>query len=144
MTSKADFYVLPSSDPDARARFLCRLVEKIRALGHEIFIHARNETEAQRIDQLLWEYRPESFIPHSLLNETDNAGVKIGWDQQRPKHQDVYVNLDLEIPEDALKFDRILEIVVQSEDILTATRLNYKVYQNNSVQIDMHDMRKKA
>lgn len=143
MTSKADFYVLPSSDPDARARFLCRLVEKIRALGHEIFIQASNETEAQRIDQLLWEYRPESFIPHSLLNETDNAGVKIGWDSQRPQHQDVYVNLDLDIPEDALKFDRILEIVIQSEDILTATRSNYKIYQKSSVKIDMHDMRKK-
>jgi DNA polymerase-3 subunit chi len=143
MTSKADFYVLPSSDPDARARFLCRLVEKIRALGHQIFIQASNETEAQRIDQLLWEYRPESFIPHSLINETDNADVKIGWDTQRPPHQDVYVNLDLEIPEDALKFDRILEIVVQSEDVLTSTRSNYKLYQKNSVQIDMHDMRKK-
>ncbi len=143
MTSKADFYVLPSSDPDARARFLCRLVEKIRALGHEIFIQASNETEAQRIDQLLWEYRPESFIPHSLIDEKDNAGVKIGWDQQRPHHKDVYVNLDLSIPEDALEFDRILEVVVQSEDILTATRANYKVYQSSGVQIDMHDMRKK-
>jgi len=33
---------------------------------------------------------------------------------------------------------------VQSEDILTATRSNYKLYQTNSVQIDMHDMRKKS
>ena len=143
MTSKADFYVLPSSDPDARARFLCRLVEKIRALGHEVFIQTRDESEAQRIDQLLWEYRPESFIPHSLLNESDNAGVKIGWDAQRPQHKDVFVNLDLDIPEDALGFDRILEIVVQSEEILTATRANYKLYLSNGVQIDMHDMRKK-
>lgn len=144
MTSKADFYVLPSTDPDARGRFLCRLVEKIRALGHEIFIQTRDESEAQRIDQLLWEYRPESFIPHSLSNEEDTAGVKIGWDKQHPAHHDVYVNLDLEIPEDALNFDRILEIVVQSEDILTATRSNYKLYQKSNVQIDMHDMRKKV
>jgi DNA polymerase-3 subunit chi len=133
MTHKADFYVLPSSDPDTRGRFLCRLVEKIRALGHEIFIQTGNESEAHRIDQLLWEYRPESFIPHSLLNEEDEAGVKIGWNEQRPAHQDVYVNLDLAIPTDALKFDRILEIVVQSDDILLATRANYKQYQANDV-----------
>jgi DNA polymerase-3 subunit chi len=55
MTSKADFYVLPSSDPDARGRFLCRLVEKILGLGHQIFIHTADESEAKRIDQLLWE-----------------------------------------------------------------------------------------
>lgn len=143
MTEKADFYVLPSSDPDSRGRFLCRLVEKIRALGHEIFVHTANQSEAQRIDQLLWEFRPESFIPHHLIDETPAAPIQIGWGQQRPQHKDVFINLDLDIPEDALQFGRILEIVVQSEDILTSTRANYKRYQESKIPIDMHDMRKK-
>lgn len=143
MTSKADFYVLPSSDPDARGRFLCRLVEKIGALGHQIFIQAPDEAEAKRIDQLLWEYRPEAFIPHNLIGESVSSGVEIGWDNQRPQHLDVFVNLNLDIPEDALGFDRILEVVVQTEDVLTSTRKNYKRYQSNGVQIDMHDMRKR-
>ncbi|WP_299182591.1 DNA polymerase III subunit chi [uncultured Neptuniibacter sp.] len=144
MTSKADFYVLPSSDPDARGRFLCRLVEKIRALGHTIYIQAPDEAEANHIDQLLWEFRPDAFIPHSLLSEQLNSGIEIGWAEQRPSHRDVFINLHLEIPEDALQFDRILEVVVQSEDILTATRANYKRYQANNIPIDMHDMRKRA
>jgi len=143
MTSKADFYVLPSSDPDARGRFLCRLVEKIRALGHQLYIQTANESEAKRIDQLLWEYRPEAFLPHQLIGEGLGTGVQIGWDQQRPEHQDVFVNLDLDIPEDALQFERILEVVVQTEEVLTSTRKNYKRYQSNNIQIDMHDMRKK-
>ncbi len=143
MTSKADFYVLPSNDPDARGRFLCRLVSKIRALGHELYIQTANESEAKRIDQLLWEFQPEAFIPHELIGDKLNSGVQIGWDNQRPEHKDVFVNLNLDIPEDALAFDRILEIVVQSEDILTSTRSNYKVYQSSSIPIDMHDMRPK-
>ncbi|WP_415911551.1 DNA polymerase III subunit chi [Neptuniibacter sp. QD37_11] len=143
MTSKADFYVLPSSDPDARGRFLCRLVEKIRALGHQLYIQTANESEAKHIDQLLWEYRPEAFIPHQLVDEDLQAGVQIGWDQQRPQHKDVFVNLNLDIPEDALGFDRILEVVVQTEDVLASTRKNYKLYQSNGIQIDMHDMRPK-
>lgn len=143
MTSKADFYVLPSSDPDARGRFLCRLVEKILGLGHEIYIQTANEAEAKRIDQQLWEFKPESFIPHSLVEEKLPAKVKIGWDNQRLEHNDVFVNLNLDIPEDALNFERILEVVVQSEDILTSTRNNYKLYQSHGIQIDMHDMRKK-
>ncbi|MFY0676290.1 MAG: DNA polymerase III subunit chi [Neptuniibacter sp.] len=143
MTSKADFYVLPSSDPEARGRFLCRLVDKILGLGHEIYIQTANEAEAKRIDQQLWEFQAESFIPHSLTSEDLPAKVKIGWDNQRPDHKDVFVNLDLDIPEDALGFDRILEVVVQTEDVLTSTRSNYKRYQSNNIQIDMHDMRSK-
>lgn len=143
MTSKADFYVLPSSDPDARGRFLCRLVDKILGLGHQIFIQTANEAEAKRIDQQLWEFQPESFIPHSLTNEDLPAKVKIGWDDQRPEHKDVFVNLNLHIPEDALQFERILEIVVQSEEVLASTRNNYKSYQANGISIDMHDMRKR-
>jgi DNA polymerase-3 subunit chi len=143
MTSKADFYVLPSSDPDARGRFLCRLVEKILGLGHQIFIHTADESEAKRIDQLLWEFKPESFIPHSMVTEPLPAVVKIGWQDQRPEHNDVFLNLHLDIPKDALSFNRILEIVVQREDILTSTRNNYKLYQSNGIAIDMHDMRKR-
>ncbi|WP_420600190.1 DNA polymerase III subunit chi [Neptuniibacter sp.] len=143
MTSKADFYVLPSTDPEARGRFLCRLVGKILGLGHEIYIQTANEAEAKRIDQQLWEFQPESFIPHSLISEELAAKVKIGWDAQRPDHNDVFVNLNLDIPEDALGFNRILEIVVQSEDVLASTRNNYKTYQTNGISIDMHDMRKR-
>ena len=77
------------------------------------------------------------------MGEDLNAGVQIGWDQQRPEHKDVFVNLNLDIPEDALGFDRILEVVVQTEDVLTSTRKNYKLYQSNGIQIDMHDMRKR-
>ena len=143
MTSKADFYVLPSSDPDARGRFLCRLVDKILGLGHQIYIQTANEAEAKRIDQQLWEFQPESFIPHSLTNEDLPAKVKIGWDDQRPDHKDVFVNLNLDIPEDALQFERILEIVVQSEDVLTSTRRNYARYKQDGITPQMHDMRPK-
>lgn len=143
MTSKADFYVLPSSDPEARGRFLCRLVDKILGLGHEIYIQTANEAEAKRIDQQLWEFQAESFIPHSLTSEDLPAKVKIGWDNQRPDHKDVFVNLDLDISEDALRFDRILEVVVQSEDILTSTRLNYARYKQDGIIPQMHDMRQK-
>ncbi len=143
MASKADFYILPSSDPDARGRFLCRLAEKIGALGHKIYIQTPDESVANRIDQLLWEYRPEAFIPHTIIGGKVHANIEIGWAEQRPEHTDVFVNLSLDIPEDALQFDRILEIVVQTEDVLTATRKNYKLYQSNGIQIDMHDMRPK-
>jgi len=143
MTSKAVFYILPADDPEARGRFLCRLVHKILNQGHKLYIQTANEADAKRIDQQLWEFQPESFIPHSLVNEDIPANIKIGWDNLRPDHKDIFVNLNLEIPEDALSFDCILEIVVQSEEVLSSTRSNYKLYQTHDIQIDTHDMRKR-
>ncbi|MFW1678498.1 DNA polymerase III subunit chi [Pontibacter sp. JAM-7] len=141
MTSKADFYLLPNDDPEDRGRFLCRLLEKICALGHQVYIHTPDQRAAQQLDQLLWEFRPEAFIPHGLSNEQHNSAVEIGWDQQRPSHRDLFINLDQAIVEDAMDFDRIVEIVVQSPEILSATRDNFRVYKSRGINAEMHDLR---
>jgi len=142
MTDRADFYVLPTEATDERGRFLCKVVEKVYEMGRRIHIHAPSESDADRLDQLLWEFRPDSFIPHDLLQRDGDAAITIGWGPQRPEHRDVFVNLELAAPTDALEFERIIEVVIQQPDILAATRNNYRLYQQQQVDIKMHDMRR--
>ncbi|WP_027858250.1 DNA polymerase III subunit chi [Marinobacterium jannaschii] len=142
--AQADFYVLPAAAPEARSRFLCRLVEKIQGLGHQIYIHCQDESDAEAVDQLLWEFRPDAFLPHSLIGQRpEDSPIRLGWGNHRPNQQQVFINLALDIPDDALQFERILEVVVQTPDVLDATRRNYKRYQDNGIEIRMNDMRKK-
>ncbi|MBN1008172.1 DNA polymerase III subunit chi [Amphritea pacifica] len=142
--SQADFYVLPDADPESRTAFLCRLADKVLGHGRNAYIHVAGETEAERLDQLLWDYRADAFIPHGLLNRKPDAPVQIGWGDQLPQHRDVYINLALDASEETLKFDRILEIVIQQPDILAATRKNFALYKNNGITPKMHDMRKSS
>ena len=142
--SQADFYVLPDADPESRTAFLCRLADKVLGHGLNAYIHVSGEPEAERLDQLLWDYRADAFIPHGLLNSKPDAPVQIGWGDQLPQHRDVFINLALDATEETLKFDRILEIVIQQPDILAATRKNYALYKSNGITPKMHDMRKSS
>jgi len=141
--SQADFYVLPDAEPDSRTAFLCRLADKVLGKGLQAYIQVTSEAEAERLDQLLWDYRPDAFIPHGKLGSKPGSPVQIGWGDQLPEHRDVYINLNLEAGEEILKFSRILEIVIQQPDILAATRKNFALYKANGITPKMHDMRPK-
>jgi len=123
---KASYYILSDSDEDSRMRFACRLCEKILAQKLSVFILTHNESSAKRLDQLLWSFRPDSFIPHQLLGQTPAAPIEIGHGDQLPSHRQVFLNLAGELPANALTFERLVEIVIQQEDVLAVTRSNFQ------------------
>lgn len=138
---RADYYILADADPDTRELFLGRLCEKILALGLDIYIHAASESDAERLDARLWSFRADAFVPHGLLGTTPQAPIEIGHGTQRPAHRAVFINLALELPEDAFEFQRIVEIVVQTPEVLAATRDNYRRCRERGLTLDRHDMR---
>lgn len=46
---------------------VCELAEGIYARGERLQILAPHSGQASRLDDLLWTFRPDSFIPHGLL-----------------------------------------------------------------------------
>jgi DNA polymerase-3 subunit chi len=76
--SRADYYILPDTEPESRAAFLCRLCEKILGLGMRVFISTEHETAARQLDQQLWTARPQSFVPHVLLGGLPASPIEIG------------------------------------------------------------------
>ena len=140
-----DFYILPQVERDARHAFACRLIEKAFGLGHRIYIHVDNEADARQIDDVLWSYRPTSFMPHALLAQRGDAAapaVEIGFGNDAADHNDVLINLASNVPGFFAGFARVSEIVVQEPAILAATRLSWKFYTDRGYTIQRHDMRK--
>jgi DNA polymerase-3 subunit chi len=45
----------------------CELVEEIYGRGERIQVLAPDPGQASRLDDLLWTFRPDSFVPHGLL-----------------------------------------------------------------------------
>lgn len=139
--NRADYYILPDADLDSRELFLCRLCEKILGLGLRIYIYTGSAEEAQRLDARLWSFRADAFVPHVILGKEPAAPIEIGSGEQRPTHQEVFVNLTLNLPEDAFRFQRIVEVVVQEPAVLAATRQNYKSCSERGLELHRHDMR---
>lgn len=47
----------------------CELAESSYTRGHRLQIITSGEEEASRLDQLLWTFRPDSFVPHGVFEE---------------------------------------------------------------------------
>ena len=64
--TKIDFYILPDTPLEARLAFACRLTETIARKGYRLYLYAEDEAMARELDQRLWDFRPDAFVPHAL------------------------------------------------------------------------------
>ncbi|MEZ5571622.1 MAG: DNA polymerase III subunit chi [Halioglobus sp.] len=134
------FYVVKSAAPGERLNIAARLADKAFQRGHRILINTCNEQQAVELDELLWRYRPASFLPHGLLGQTNSEIIGIGWGQDPDSHNDLLINLQLEIPAFFSRFQRVAEVVTQEPDSLTALRQSWKFYKARGYQLEKHDL----
>lgn len=141
---RADFYVLPSPSEERRQQFLGKLLEKILSARHQIYLQLDDSDKAQQLSRWLWNANPESFFPNRLISEADNrAPLTLGWPGEQSPHQQVVVNFSSQNIAACESFERVVEIVIQTPQVLAATRERYKQYQQAGFDIHMNDMRKK-
>ena len=71
--ARVDFYILAQSDERARHVLACKLAEKAWRLDNTVYIHTRDRSDAESIDELLWTFRDGSFVPHGLASNQDGT-----------------------------------------------------------------------
>lgn len=131
---RIDFYVLPDRRPDGRLLLACRLTEKAFGLGHRLYIHTESPEAARYLDDLLWTFRQNSFVPHALIPmESDGhefPPVLIGYREDPDVEADVLINLTPEVPAFFERFDRVVEVVNQDSEVLVRSRERFRHYKN--------------
>lgn len=140
--TRIDFYILQDASQEARLLFVCRLVDKAVGQGNRIFIRVDDTATAETLDDLLWSFRPESFIPHALvgMDEAADAPVVISTGEDQADHHDVLINLTGRVPEFFSRFQRLAEVVVQRDEILEATRQHYTFFKQRGYPIKTHKL----
>ncbi|MDB9753387.1 DNA polymerase III subunit chi [Oceanospirillaceae bacterium] len=138
--SRADFYQLKSSDPASRYPLLCRLLEKSLGASQKVYILCQDEAEAINLDQYIWAFKPDSFIPHALSHEDAKAVVVLGWPEMTDSlaiaHHEICINLSQQLAPE--HFQRIIELVVQDEVVLKAAREHYTKYSQLGHSMQYH------
>lgn len=134
------FYVVQNAEPGQRLQVAARLADKAYQRGHRIFINAADETQACELDELLWSFRPASFLPHALHGEEHSDTIAIGWGQEPDNHSDLLINLQLAIPAFFSRFQRVAEVVTQDPASLAALRASWKFYKERGYQLEKHDL----
>lgn len=134
------FYVVQSAAPGQRLQVAARLVDKAFQRGHRIFINANDQAQASELDELLWSFRPASFLPHGLYGLEHSDTIGIGWGQEPEHHNDLLINLQLAIPPFFSRFQRVAEVVTQEPASLAALRSSWKFYKERGYQLEKHDL----
>lgn len=139
-----DFFILPDDQLQSLQHYACKLAESNWLTGKRILLQTDSQQQSQQLDELLWNIREDSFIPHGIAT-LENS------DQQQPiliSHQKLndtdfqhVINLssrpcDL-VADTAFNIDEILN---QDEQRKQSSRENYKIYRNLGYTLKHHTL----
>jgi len=142
---EASFYILPSHSLSDRFLFACKLIEKAYRSGQFCYVYTDSLQQSQQLDNQLWTFRENSFIPHQVYDENNIAPyneqtVLIGT-QAAPKNwQKLIFNLSSKYPDDLTKTERVLEILDNNEELKQAGRQRFRQYKHNGFDISTHQI----
>jgi len=139
--TKISFYILQGTQADDRQHFACRLAEKAFKLGHQVYIHTDNAEQCEQLNQVLWSFRADSFVPHEVNEGQDSdCPVLIGHDKPPAKLMDFIINVSNNQPSFFSQFERMAELLNEHEAIKTAGRERYRFYQQRGYELATHKL----
>ena len=140
--TRVSFYILNGIQETNRQVFACRLAEKAYRQGNHVYIHTQNADHAEQLNQMLWSFRADSFVPHQLTSTDNNdaSPVLIGHSTSPPRLMDLLINLSAEQPLFFSQFERVAECLNDDENIKTAGRKRYRFYKQRGYELDTHQI----
>lgn len=139
--TRVDFYVLSSGETQRREYTACRLAEKAWRKELRVFVHTASREQAKDLDNLLWVYRQDSFVPHCLdAQPAARESVLIGDGAQPNGDGDVLINLTDKVPPFFARFERVIEIVGSAAEQRQAARDRYRAYREQDCELQSHTL----
>jgi len=141
---EVSFYILSTDSLSDRYIFACKLIEKAYRSGQFCYVYTDSLQQSQQLDNQLWTFRENSFIPHQIYNEPNDKApdyqqtVLIGTQAAPQKWQNLIFNLSSKYPDDLTKTERVLEILDNNEDLKQAGRQRFRQYKENGFDISTH------
>lgn len=107
--TEISFYHL---EPLPLERALPKLLERVYASGLKAVIRTSDRDRAVMLDQLLWSYETDSFLPHGLASEesADLQPICLTYGEDNPNSASVLVLVDGVKADDIGSFDRCLDM----------------------------------
>lgn len=139
---RIDFYLLNNDEPQSFWHMACRLLEKAYQRDHRIFVFCDNQHDAETLDETLWTFKDDSFIPHHLQGEGPEPppAVQIGYGSEPRGFNDILLNLSTTIPSFYKRFHRIMEIVRPNETSKELSRNHFREYRAHGCELHTHAM----
>ncbi len=141
----ATFYLLkqsnePGDNLPAHFDLGCQLAADFYRQGKRVFIYTQSQDDALLIDEHLWGFDPDSFVPHNLAGEGPRNGAPVEISHQQPSNfRNLLINLSTTVPRFATQFSEVVDFVPADDAQKQAARERYKHYRQLGFQLTMAD-----
>lgn len=138
------FYLLAQDGESARLHHAARLAEKAWRQGDRVALYCENPAQAESLDELLWSFRPDAFLPHGRLNEEDDPhalSVAVLCHSPSPAQWQTLIVLSSQLPEYSESFRRLALIASSDPLVLQQARSQYRQLKERGVTPQVLDLR---
>ncbi|WP_028916491.1 DNA polymerase III subunit chi [Pseudoxanthomonas sp. J35] len=139
---RADFYLIAKPRfADQPLLLVCELAKRACAANQFTLILARDAAQAEEIDDLLWSFEPDAFIPHQIAGtdeEDELTPVLIVAPGTEAPARPLVLNLRDEAWQQPC--ERVLEVVPADPAARGPLRARWKQYQAMGYELNKHDM----
>ena len=139
---RADFYLIDK--PRFREQpllLVCELAKRGYAANLSILVLARDAAQAEAIDDLMWSFDPDEYLPHQIAGmdeDEDNTDVLIAPPEVDAAMRPMVINLrDAPVEGD---FERVLEVVPADPAARGPLRERWRQYKTRGLAVNAHDM----
>jgi DNA polymerase-3 subunit chi len=139
---RADFYLIDK--PRFREEpllLVCELAKRAFAANLPTLILARNTAQAEALDDLMWAFDPDEYLPHQIAGDEEEDAecpVLIATPEMDIAMRPMLLNLRDAAPRG--EFDRVLEVVPADPAARAPLRERWKHYQALGFEVAKHDM----
>ena len=140
--TQVDFYILKDNSLQAQNLLTCRLSEKAYKQGHQVFINTNTGEQLKQLDDMLWTFTANSFLPHGRYGENADSThpVLLGHAIEPEGPSDVLVNLSRDVPAFFSRFNRVAELVGGDEVQRQAARERFRFYKDRGYTMNTHNL----
>ena len=139
---RAEFYLIAKPRfRDQPLLLVCELAKKASDAGMATLVLARDSAQAEQLDDLLWSFDPDAYVPHQIAGAEDDeeeATVLIAAPDLDVALRPLVINLRDAAVEG--EFDRVLEVVPADESARAPSRERWKQYAARGLDVSKHDM----
>jgi len=139
---RADFYLIKSERfRDDPLRLVCELARKAHDSDQPMLILARDNAQAEEIDDALWAFDDDAYIPHQIAGsdeDDEEAPVLIAAPGIDAMARALIINLrDAAV---TLECERVLEVVPADESARVPQRQRWTEYKTRGFELKIHEM----
>jgi len=135
-----DFYVLQDQSKSIH-QLACQLAMMAWEQGMHSLVLLPDQQQLEQLDELMWSFPRERFLPHQSAGQPGDAPVVLGTlaDLEQSRAE-VIINLDTKVIPRPERFRRLLELVPANDADRQASRLKFRSYKALGLEPISHTM----